>query len=183
MRAAPTTVGPHVTQMHPERTWPTWIWSQPPGTVSCVWTQMRYPSELPERSTTSNQGKGSLWSEAQLKWIGDSCQAVWGHDHKIVRMEWDQALEEDLISFEMCKMMVRTDQLLHIAEATNLKVYIWELETKAHGQMKALVLSLKQYHVCYYQLYEKGMTRAIVGFPGLHLGDVLDAPTSPPVWD
>ena len=39
--------------------------------------------------------KGSLWSEAQLKWIGDSCQAVWGHDHEIVRMEWDHALEED----------------------------------------------------------------------------------------
>ena len=34
-----------------------------------------------------NQGKGSLWSEAQLKWIGNSCKAVWGHDHEIIRTE------------------------------------------------------------------------------------------------
>ena len=59
--------------------------------------------------------------------------------------------------------MTRTDKLLCIAEATNLKVYIWELEAEAHGQMKALVLSLKQYHAYYYQLYEKGMSRPMVG--------------------
>ena len=43
---------------------------------------------------------------------------MWGHDHEIIRMEWDHALEEGYNSFEMHKMMVRTDQLLCIAEAT-----------------------------------------------------------------
>ena len=62
--------------------------------------------------------------------------------------------------------MVRADQLLCIAEATNSKVYIQELEAKAHGWMKALVLSFKQYHTHYYWLYEKSITRANVGFKG-----------------
>ena len=39
--------------------------------------------------------------------------------------------------------------------------------------MKTLVLSLKQYHACYYWLYEKGMTRAMVGLQGLHSGDAF----------
>ena len=34
VRAATTTVGPHLTWTHPERMWPTLIWSQPPGNVS-----------------------------------------------------------------------------------------------------------------------------------------------------
>ena len=68
----------------------------------------------------------SIWSEAQLKWISDSCQAVWGYDQEIIRMEQDHALEEDHSSFEMHKMTVRTDQLLHTAEATNCKVYTHE---------------------------------------------------------
>ena len=67
--------------------------------------------------------KGSLWSEAQLKWIGNSCQAVWGHDQEVIRMEQYCALEGDCNSFEGCKMTVRMEQLLHIAEATNSKVY------------------------------------------------------------
>ena len=119
--------------------------------------------------------KGSLWSEvwSQLKWIGDSHQAMWGHDQGIVWTDQDHILEEDCNSFKMCKITVRTDQLLHIAEATNSKVYTWELEAEAHGQMKALVLSLKQYHTCYYWLYKKGMIRAMVGLQGLHLGDTF----------
>ena len=118
-------------------------------------------------------GKGSLWLEAQLKQIGDSHQAVWGYDHEIVRTELDCTLEEDRNSFEMHNVMVRTDQLLHIAEATNSKIYAQESEAKAHGQMKTLVLSLKQYHTCYYWLYEKRMTTAMVGLQGLHLGDAF----------
>ena len=39
--------------------------------------------------------------------------------------------------------------------------------------MKALVLSLKQYHACYYLLYEKGVTRPMVGLQGLHSGDAF----------
>ena len=41
VRAAPTRVRPHLTQMHPERMWLTLIWSQPLGIVSCAWTQVR----------------------------------------------------------------------------------------------------------------------------------------------
>ena len=69
--------------------------------------------------------------------------------------------------------MVRTDQLLHIAEAINSKIYTWESEAEAHGQTKTLVLSLKQYHAHYYWLYKKGTTRAMVGLQGLHLGDAF----------
>ena len=112
--------------------------------------------------------KGSLWSEAQLKWIGDSCQAMWGHNHEIIRTEQDHALEDDCNSFEMHKVMVRTDQLLCIAETTNSKIYIRELEAETHGQAKTLVLSVKQYHAHDYHFYEKGMTRAMVGLQGLN---------------
>ena len=133
-------------------------------------TQKKYRKRV---QASCSLGKGGLWSEAQLKWIGDSCQAMWGHDNEMVRTEQDCALEEDCNSFKMCKMMVRTDQLLHIAEAISSKVYTWELEAKAHGWMKALVLSLNQYHAHYYGLHKKGMTRAMVHLQGLHLGDVF----------
>ena len=56
-------------------------------------------------------------------------------------MEWDCTLEEDHNSFEMWKMTVKMDQLLHIAEATNSKVYTWESEAEVHGGTKALILS------------------------------------------
>ena len=110
---------------------------------------------------------------AQLKWIGNGCQAMWGHDQEVIRMEWDQTLEEDHNSFEMGKMTVRMDQLLHIAEATNSKVYTHESEAEAHDWVKALALSLKQYHTHYYQLYKKGTTRTIVGLQGLHSVDAF----------
>ena len=95
-------------------------------------------------------GKGSLWSEAKLKQIGDSHQAMCRYDHEIIRMEQNCIPEENYNSFEMCKMTFRTDQLCHIAEATNLKIYTHELKAKAQGWMKTLVLSLKQYHTHYY---------------------------------
>ena len=120
-----------------------------------------------------SQGKGGLSYEAQLKWIGNSHHALWEHDHEIIRMEWDCALGEDCSSFELHKMMVRTDQLLLITEATNTKVYTCESEARAHGQMKSMVLSLKQYHACVYWLYEKGITRALVGLQGLHSGETF----------
>ena len=60
------------------------------------------------------------------------------------------------MSFEMQRMTTRIDQLLHIAEATGSKIYTRESEAKAHSQAKALVLSLKQYHACYYRFYKKG---------------------------
>ena len=70
-------------------------------------------------------------------------------------------------------MMVRTDQLLHIIEGTGSKIYARDLEAKTHGKAKTLVLSLKQYHTHYYQFYEKGMTRVMVGLQGLHKSDAF----------
>ena len=117
--------------------------------------------------------KGSLWTEAQLKRISDSCQDMWGHDHKGVRTERDGTLVEDCNSFEMQNMMVRTDQLLWIAEATDSKSSTRHSETDAHGRAKILVLLLKQYHAHHYQFYERGMTRAMVGLQGLHLSNAF----------
>ena len=48
--------------------------------------------------------KGRLWTEAQLKRIGNSCKAVWEHKHESIQMEQDCALVEDHNSFEMCMM-------------------------------------------------------------------------------
>ena len=98
---------------------------------------------------------------------------MWGHNHEIIRTQWKCALKEDCSSFEMQRIMARTDQLLHIAEVTNSKIYTQELKAEAHGQMKTLVLSIKQYHIHYYQIYQKGMTRSMVGLQGLHLGNAF----------
>ena len=94
--------------------------------------------------------KYSLWTEAQLKRINNSCQDIWGHDHESVRSEQKHALVEDYNSFEMPKMMVRTDQLLSIAEVTGSKIHTGESKAKTHVRVKNLVLSLKQYHTHYY---------------------------------
>ena len=70
-------------------------------------------------------------------------------------------------------MMIRADQLLHIPEATGSKIYTRESEAKTHDRAKTLVLSLKQYHIHYYQFYEKGTTRAMVGLQGLYMSDAF----------
>ena len=111
--------------------------------------------------------------ETQQKRINDSSQDVWGNDHKIVRTEQKPALVEDHTSFEMRRMTTRTNQLLHIAEATGSKIYTRESEAETHGQAKVLVLSLKQYHAHYYRFYEKGTTRAMVGLQGLHMSETF----------
>ena len=134
---------------------------------------MMYPYRLLRRNTgrvraSCKLSKGSDWMETQMKRIGDSHQDIWGHDHKIVRTEQKCALVEDHTSFEMRRMMTRTDQLLHIAEATGSRVYTRESEVGTHGPAKALVLSLKQFHAHFYRLYEKGTTRAMVGLQWLH---------------
>ena len=46
--------------------------------------------------------------------------------------------------------MVRTDQLLCIAEATSSKIYTRDMEAEIYGRAKTLVLSLKQHHAHYY---------------------------------
>ena len=98
---------------------------------------------------------------------------MWGHDQEVIRTEQDHVLEDDHNSFEMHKMTVRMDQLLCIAEDTNSKVYTHYSEAETYGWVKALALSLKQYHARYYWLYEKGTTGAMVGLQGLHLGNAF----------
>ena len=72
--------------------------------------------------------------EAQLKRISDGDQDVWVHDHESVRREQKCTLVEDCNSFEMSKMMVRTNQLLPIAEATSSKIYTRESEAETQWQ-------------------------------------------------
>ena len=71
---------------------------------------------------------------------------MWGYGHDSIRAEQKGTLSEDCNCFELCKMIVRTDQLLCIAKATGSKVYPQESEAEAHDWAKKLVLSLKQYH-------------------------------------
>ena len=98
---------------------------------------------------------------------------MWGHDHECVRAEWKCTLVEDCNSFEMQKRMTRIDQLLYIIEATGSKIQTRELEAETHGRAKTLVLSLKQYNAHYYQFYEKGTMRAMVGLQGLCTSDAF----------
>ena len=107
--------------------------------------------------------------ETQMKRIMNSHQDIWGNAQKIVRMEWKHGLAEDYTSFEMRRMKTRTDQLLHIAEATGSKIYTRESEARTRGPAKALVLSLKQFHAHFYRIYEKGTTKAMVGLQVLTL--------------
>ena len=120
--------------------------------------------------------------ETQMKRIGDSHQDVWGHYHKIIRIEWKCALAEDCTSFEMKRMATRTDQLVCIAEATGSKIYTRESDAETHGSAKALVLSLKQFHAHFYRLYKKGNTRAMVDFQDLHSSDTFQVQTYQQVW-
>ena len=117
--------------------------------------------------------KGNDWTDTQMKRIGDSHQDVWGHDHEIIRTKQKCTLTDDQTSFNMRRMATRTNQLLHIAEATGSKIYNRESEAETQGLTKALVLSLKQFHAHYYRLYQKGTTRAMEGLQGLHSSDTF----------
>ena len=117
--------------------------------------------------------RGCLWSEAQLRWIKDSHQAIWDSGHEVIQTEWLITLEEDHTSFEVNRMTIQTKQLILIKEATHSKVHTWESEAEVHDQKKALVQSLKQFHACFYQLYEKGTTWAMVSLQGLHASDLF----------
>ena len=64
-------------------------------------------------------------------------------------------LVEDCNSFKIQKMMIRTDQLLHIVEATGSKIHTRVSEAETHGRAKTLVLLLKQYSAHYYWFYKK----------------------------
>ena len=113
------------------------------------------------------------WIDTQMKRIEGGHQEVWGHDQKIIRAEWKCTLVDDCTSFEMRQIATRTDQLIHAAKATGSKIDTRESEAEAQGLAKGLVLSLKQFHVHYCRLYEKGTARAIVGLQGLCLSDAF----------
>ena len=120
--------------------------------------------------------KGSDWTETQMRRIRDSPQDVWGHDHRIVRTEGKCTLVEDHTSYEMTRMMTRTDQVVCIAKAPGSKIYTRESEVGTSGLAKVFVLSLKQFHAHLYRLYEKGTTRAIVSLQGQHSSDAFKHP-------
>ena len=84
--------------------------------------------------------KSNLWTETQQKRINDSHQDIGGNDHKIIRTEQKCALVEDCTSFEMCRMMMRAEQLLHIAEGTGSKIYTRESEDSWPSKGLGLVL-------------------------------------------
>ena len=174
-------IKPHVTHSHPQRMWPTLIWTQFLGTASLAQTQTtdqvtvwNVQKKYQKREWASCRlHKGSLWTDAQLKRISNSHQAMWGPDHENFQTDKDCALAEDHNSFEMCKMMVRTDQLLYIAAATDSQIHTRDSEPKALGQAMTLVLLQRQYHTHYYHLHEKGMTRTMVDLQGLHSSDAF----------
>ena len=133
-------------------------------------TQKKYRKRV---RASCKLSKGSDWTETQIEKNWVSHQEIWGHDHKIIRTELIHALAEDHTSFGIRRMTARTDQLLCIAKATGSKIYTRESEVGTHGQAKALVLSLKQFHAHFYRLYEKRTTRAMVGLQGLHSSDAF----------
>ena len=90
--------------------------------------------------------KLGLWRNAQLEWISNNHQTLWGSDYKGVKTEWDPTLKEDYSSFKVSRMTIQTDQLLWIKEATNAKIYLCEHGTEVHGRKKILVHSLKQFY-------------------------------------
>ena len=101
--------------------------------VSVHTTQKRYRKRV---RASCKLSKGSDWMEAQLKRIRDCHQDAWGHDLAIVKSEQKHTLAKDQDSFKMQRMAVRTDQLLHIMEATGSKVHQQESEAKTGGRIK-----------------------------------------------
>ena len=58
---------------------------------------------------------------AQMVQSGECHQTVWGSDHRVVKIEWKLALNEDYGSSEANKMTVQTNQLLCMKKATSMK--------------------------------------------------------------
>ena len=68
-------------------------------------------------------------------------------------------------------MTVRTDQLLCIAKATGSKIKLESQRPKSMAGQRLWYCHWKKHHVLFYQFYEKGTTRAMVGLQGLHRSD------------
>ena len=145
-----------------------------------AWTSKMQYQSLPIRSSAKkvlascSPTKQGLSKNAQLQQIRNNCNRMWGSNYEAIKTEWDLAFEKDPSSFKVSRMIVCTDLLLQIKAAANARnIYAWEHETNIDRRKKALVWSLKQFHTCYYQLYEKGTTHAMVGLQDLHLGNAL----------
>ena len=65
-----------------------------------------------------------LWKVAQMAQISKCHQTAWGSDYRVVKTEWELALNEDYSSFKVNKIVVQTNQLLCIKEATDAKISI-----------------------------------------------------------
>ena len=124
-------------------------------------------------SMSCKSSKGVDWTDAQMKKIKGGHQDVWGQNYKIIRAKQRLTLADNCTPFKMRWMTTRTDQLIHIAKVTGSKFYTSELEVRAQGLAKVLVLSLEQFHAQYYRLYKKRPTKAMVGLQGLHSSDAF----------
>ena len=80
--------------------------------------------------------KGCLWREGKWRQIADSCHTVWVSDYEVIKTEQDLALKEDCSSFEVNKMMVRTNKLLKIKEATHSKSTPVSLRQSSTGERR-----------------------------------------------
>ena len=60
----------------------------------------------------------------QIVQIGKCCQTMCVSKYGVVKTEWELVVNEYYSSFEVNKMTVQTNQLLHIKEATNAKTSI-----------------------------------------------------------
>ena len=122
-------------------------------------------------------GKQGIWKDTELEQIKNNCNIVWGSDYEVIKTKWDLTLDRDPNSLEVWEMMVCTDELFQIKVAINVRnIYPQEHKVDFDGREKALVQLLKQFHACYYQLYEKGMTHAMMGLQGLHSSDTHKCP-------
>ena len=127
--------------------------------------------------------RGCLWSEAQLKWIQDSHQAVWESDHEIIWTEWELTLEEDCPSFQSEQddgqnWPTTLNQRGHPLENPHMGIRGWGpwLEENPHAISKTIPCMLL---LIVWKGYDPGH-----GQPPRATYEVmlLDAPTSLPVW-
>ena len=125
-----------------------------------IWTACKKYRKS-SKSASCKLSKGSDWMETQMKRIRDSHQNIWGHDHKIVRIRAEMHSSRGLhFLWNENDMMTRTDSAALYSWSYRLQsLYQGSQRLGLSGPVKALVLSLKQFHAHFYRLYEKGTIR------------------------
>ena len=114
-----------------------------------------------------------LWSETQVRLIKDSDQAIWDSDHEIVRAEWLITLRRITPPSKWIEWPPKPNNYFGSKRPPTLKFYKWESEAKVQGWKKTLMQSLKKFHACFYQFYEKSTTQANVSLQGLHMSNTF----------